>query len=131
MDGSVRVVKRATINPKSIPGLLKEDIECFLTPDTAVFFERFDCVEFLQQDPFTWQESDSCKEGLEIVSELTVVNATAERGVKLMEDYNKLITKNEVVKDYRSRFPDHKKKDFFVVILIILEINDYILLGIY
>lgn len=51
------------------------------------------------------------------VNNLRVVNDLAERGVKLMEDYNKLISKNEeqkhyllqVVSQYRHKFPDCKK----------------------
>ena len=52
---------------------------------------------------------------------LRVVNESAERGVKLMEDYNKLFTKNEpqkqyvlrIVSDYRRKFPGYKKETLF------------------
>lgn len=51
--------------------------------------------------------------------DLTVVNDCAERGVKLIEDFNKLLTKDEedlqfllqVVSSYREKFPSHAKKD--------------------
>lgn len=50
---------------------------------------------------------------------LTVVNDPAERGVKLIEDYNQLLTKDEedlqfllqVVSEYRKKFKSHAKKD--------------------
>lgn len=50
---------------------------------------------------------------------LTVVNDPAERGVKLMEDYNRCLTKDEEdlqgllqeVSEYRKQFPSHAKKD--------------------
>lgn len=48
---------------------------------------------------------------------MRVVNDIAERGVALMEEYNKLHTNNEeqkqylllLVKDYRQKYPDSNK----------------------
>jgi hypothetical protein len=53
-----------------------------------------------------------------MVKKLKVVNDIAERGVKLIKDYNECLTKNEeqkqfilqIVSDYRRRFPDCNKK---------------------
>lgn len=52
------------------------------------------------------------------LNKLKVVNDTAERGVKLMQDYNKNLTTKEsefqnllqVVKEYTSKFPFNTKK---------------------
>lgn len=52
-----------------------------------------------------------------MVQQLKVVNDTAERSIKLIEDYNSIITKNEdqkqfllqVVRNYRQKYPDSKK----------------------
>lgn len=74
-------------------------------------------MEFLDIDPKLWNENDQYKKGKKLVNNLHVVNDIAERGVKLIEDYNKLMTKNEdqkqyllqVVSEYRQRFPDCKK----------------------
>jgi len=52
-------------------------------------------LDFLDLDPKLWNENDQYKKGKELVNNLTVVNDNAKRGVKLIEDYNKLITKNE------------------------------------
>ena len=54
----------------------------------------------------------------EIICGLKVVNDIAERGVRLMDEYNKLITNDEeqkqyllqVVKDYRSSLPNKNKQ---------------------
>lgn len=58
------------------------------------------------------------QQAVEIIHHLQVVNDTAERGFKLMEEYNSILTKNEdqkqfvsqVVKDYRYLFPDCEKE---------------------
>lgn len=112
-------VKRVVIKAHDIPEVLEKGIEYFVTAKTATFFERFNISrDFMQTDPSTWSEKDTFKKCFQIVTKLKVVNDTAERGVKLMEDYNKLITRNEdqkqyllqVVQDYRRRFPDSKKE---------------------
>lgn len=64
-----------------------------------------------------WNQNKHYKKGKELVNNLRVVNDVTERGVKLIEDYNKLISKNEeqkqyllqVVSEYRHKFPDCKK----------------------
>ncbi|KYN10007.1 hypothetical protein ALC57_17866, partial [Trachymyrmex cornetzi] len=68
--------------------------------------------------PFDWPENEEFKNGLETVKKLKVVNDTAERAVKLIQDYNACLTKNEeqkqfilqVVSDYKRCFPDAKKE---------------------
>lgn len=64
-----------------------------------------------------WDENVDFQKGLEIVNTFRVTNDTAERGVKLMEEYNKVLTKNEeqkqyvlqVVEDYRRKYPNSLK----------------------
>lgn len=49
------------------------------------------------------------------------MNDTAERGVKLMQDYNNILSRSEeqkqyilqIVKDYRLRFPNCNKETLF------------------
>ncbi|KAK9688536.1 hypothetical protein QE152_g35270 [Popillia japonica] len=45
-------------------------------------------MEFLQTDPGLWKDDVNCKMGQEILSKLQVVNDTAEREVKVMEEFN-------------------------------------------
>ena len=55
---------------------------------------------------------------MNIVHQMKVVNDIAERGVRLMDEYNSILTNNEeqkqyllqVVKEYRSRIPDKNKR---------------------
>lgn len=52
-----------------------------------------------------------------MVQQLKVVNDTAERSMKLIENYNSIITKNEdqkqfllqVVRNYHQKYPNRKK----------------------
>ena len=75
-------------------------------------------TEFLLNDPADWSENLSFQNALQMVSKLKTVNDTAERGIKLIEDYNSILTTNEeqkqfvlqVVSDYRKIFPDCKKE---------------------
>ena len=64
-----------------------------------------------------WDKNEDFQKGLNIVNNLHVTNDTAERGVKLMEEYNMVLTKNEdqkqyvlqVIDDYRRKYPNSLK----------------------
>jgi len=65
----------------------------------------------------SWSGLDEYKKAQEIASSLHVTNDTAERGVKLVSDYTKILTTDElqlqfllqVVEEHRARFPDMRK----------------------
>ena len=65
-------------------------------------------------EPEKWAEHVAFIKGRKLLSKLTVTNDVAERGVGLMTQYNKLITKNEkekqnlllIVQDNRQSIPD-------------------------
>jgi len=73
---------------------------------------------FLLESPSSWQTNTSLLKAKNALSTLTVVNDTAERGVKLMQDFHGLITIEEeqkqfllrCVQEHRRMFPDCKKK---------------------
>src|SRR6218665_2418004 len=82
------------------------------------FYQRFGISsDFLDSDPQTWELRDDYKAALETVSQLKVVNDSAERGVALIEEYTSIITRKEnqkqyflqVVQDHRRKFSDCKK----------------------
>lgn len=54
--------------------------------------------------PSTWKNNAEYKQGIEIFRKLKVVNDTAERAVKSMEDFNKISSKNEEQKQYILQF---------------------------
>ena len=72
----------------------------------------------LMKDPAHWGEDESFKNALGLAKGFTVVNDRAERGVALIQDFNKTLTKDEeqlqfllqVVSDHRRLFPDCTKE---------------------
>ena len=118
-ESSNKNVKRLQIQIDKLPEIFKKGIEQFVSSTTKAFFKRFELDDqFLQTEPSTWSENRSFIKALELVKKLRVVNDTAERSIQLMDEYNKLFTKNEeqtqyvlhIVKEYRQKFPDHKKQ---------------------
>ncbi|KAL4150130.1 hypothetical protein QTP88_003964 [Uroleucon formosanum] len=110
--------KRIILKPNEIYDYANKDINDFISIQSSNFFNRFGIpMDFLDLDPKLWNENDQYKKSKELVNNINVVNDIAERGVKLIEDYNKLLTKNEdqkqyllqVVSEYRQQFPDCKK----------------------
>lgn len=111
--------KRIQLKLNGVEQFVDKTLVDFITPNTVRFFNRFKISRnFLHEDPHLWADDDEFLEGLLIVNRLAVVNDSAERAVKLMEDYNKVLTKDEqqkqfllqVVSDYRQKFPSHTKQ---------------------
>lgn len=107
--------KRIALDPSQVQSKALED---FVTSNTLRFFQIMDLPHsFLDIDVDNWSTNDdytSCKRA---VVNLRVVNDLAERGVALMEEYNKIIVNDEqqkqfllqVVKRYRQIYPDRNK----------------------
>jgi len=74
-------------------------------------------THFLHDEPEEWINNTAYNEGANIVAHIKVVNDTAERGVKLIEEYNSILTKDEeqkqyllqIVIDYKIKYPDSNK----------------------
>ena len=112
-------MKRIKVKINRIPEIIDNGIEQFVSNKTRQFFSRFGLSdEFLIIDPSQWHNNEDFVNALSLVKNLNVVNDPAERGVKLMKDYNNLFTKNEqqkqsvlqVVSTYRQKFPDSRKQ---------------------
>jgi len=96
-------------------------LEQFCTSNSKKLFDilRIPCG-FLTQEPSQWQEDNSYQQAANVVAGLAVCNDRAERGVALIQDYNKKLTAGEeqlqfllqVVVDHRHRFPNCKKATF-------------------
>lgn len=72
-----------------------------ITYKSIKLFDRFDIqTNFSSLDPIYWEENEEYKKAKEIVGSLKVVNDTTERHVKLMEEFNCKITKNEEQKQF-------------------------------
>lgn len=73
---------------------------------------------FLQKPVSTWEEDVAYLEAKRKVLSLRAVNDTAERAVKLMQDFHGLITAKEeqkqfllrCVQEHRNLYPDCKKE---------------------
>lgn len=88
----------------------------------SVFVHRFFEIlgldtDFLDVDVSDWAGHHSYIQGQQTVAGLRVVNDHAERAVKLLQDYNKVLTKSEeqlqdlllTVSAHRRTLPDVKK----------------------
>ena len=73
---------------------------------------------FLANDPSNWDEDHSFQDAMHKVKDLAVVNDRAERGIALIQEFNKKLTTGEeqlqfllqVVSEHRRQFPDCNKK---------------------
>jgi hypothetical protein len=104
--------------------VIKNGLEQFITAKTKNFFKRFNISQdFLSKNPAEWNDDPQYRETKEMLKKLKVVNDTAERGVQLMETFNKKFTKDEeelqyvlqIVENYRKQFPNYKKETLVTV----------------
>lgn len=98
--------------------LADKQLSDFITTNTKAFFTILGVPQsFLLKPPETWNDNEDFKIAERIVRSLKVVNDTAERGVKLIQDFNQILTKDEdqkqyllqVVQEHRKLYPDSKK----------------------
>ena len=119
IDTSENSVKKFEIFPNGVENFLTKDIENFISQKTRGFFDRFSIpMDFSQKDPLEWEDDNSFQIELEIIKKNLVVNDIAERGVgKLMEDYNKILSRSEeekqyilqIISEHRKKYPDSMK----------------------
>lgn len=98
--------------------LLNHTLSDFVSSNTEMFFARIGIsLEFLISDPITWETNKEYQDGLKICRQMSVTNDSAERGVKFMKDYNRILTNDEeekqlllqIVEAYRRKYPTYKK----------------------
>jgi len=114
-EGTEHPVKRITLEPDIF---LRKNLEDFVTDNTRKFFDILGISsQFFNKDVDHWDEDEDYKKSKAIVQSMRVVNDIEERGVALMEEYNKLHTTNEeqkqfillLIKQFRQKYPDRKK----------------------
>lgn len=90
----------------------------FVSQNTSKFFVAMQTnTAFLQEDPYSWDSSESYNTSCHRAQQLKVVNDAAERGVSLIQNFNSVITNQEeqkqyllqVVERHRQHFPESKK----------------------
>lgn len=116
-ESNTVALKKYALNSNQIEHFVKMNLHDFITPSSMEFFNRFNIsVSFLASDPSTWEHNDSYNAAKERICKVSVVNDNAERGVKLMGDFNQM-TRDEndtqfllqVVSEYRKRYPKYTK----------------------
>lgn len=78
---------------------------------TRCLLQRLSIGEsFLVLTSDKWNEDESYRQGRERIKKLQVTNDTAERGVKLFADFNKLITNDEEEKQLLMQVVEENRK---------------------
>ena len=89
---------------------------------SVLLFQRFrftiDDVQFLRRAQRQWCKSDSYQRPERLVFNIKVTNDTAERGIKILEDYKDVLTTHNeqrnmilhCVESIRQKYPDFRKK---------------------
>jgi len=94
-------------------------LESFLSTNSRAFFQRLEfSTDFLAENPSEWDRRNDYQQMVQKVKSLKCVNDFAERGVALVQSYNKLLTKDEaelqfilqVVDEHRQKYPDTLKR---------------------
>lgn len=116
-----RDLKRITIMKKSYQELLSKDLSYFVTQGSRFIFDLFHIsMDFLDKDPSEWESDLDFQHGLQMLTELKVVNDVAERGVALIQEFNGLFTKDEdqlqhallIIKKHRQQYPTPNLQNF-------------------
>lgn len=115
-----KITLKRGVSIEDLRSFTSKNLSDFVTEATLTFFNNFRIsTEFLLEDPSTWNSNQVYLEGSSFCHGLHVVNDLAERGVKLMTDYNSILTKDEdaeqyllqVVENYRREYPTSRKSD--------------------
>ncbi|ESN93475.1 hypothetical protein HELRODRAFT_184502 [Helobdella robusta] len=94
-------------------------VKDFVSSNTMQFFAILVLPHsFLSKRPSEWREDEQYKKAFEVVSGIKPVNDFAERGVALMQDFNRAIVSSEEQKQYllqvveyhRTQYPNPKKE---------------------
>ncbi|XP_050530606.1 uncharacterized protein LOC126899603 [Daktulosphaira vitifoliae] len=110
--------KRIVVGVNEIYDFKNKNIDDFISTESKKLFERYDIeTDFLNINPLSWKDNSQYIRGKIIVNNLKVINDLAERGVKLIEEYNNILTKDEaqkqyllqIVTEYRRCFPNCNK----------------------
>lgn len=120
VDDEIEKNNRLKISVSQLSWFREQELSDFVTPHALSLFDRFKLSRrFLKKDASSWEHDKEYLKAKSVLKSLTVVNDSAERGVKLIEDYNKHLTKDEedlqfllqAVSQYRKQFPSYAKKD--------------------
>ena len=79
-----------------IPNFINRHLPVELVNSKQIkLFNRSGITDFLSVDPILWKENEGYKRAKNRIGSIKVVNVTTESHVKLMEEFNSKIAKNE------------------------------------
>lgn len=100
-----KIQKKLILKYDDIQQFLKDDDETILCKlvcqSSKNMFKRFNLSdEFIKIHPNSWNNQSEYKEAEAVIKNIKVVNDAAERGIKLIEEFNTSITYDEDQKQY-------------------------------
>lgn len=111
--------KKVTVYQKDVPKYANKELDDFVSCESLNLFKRINLEPcFLKKDVESWENDENYLKAKDVFGKLAVVNDSAERGIKLITEYSRILTKDEdhrqlilqIVKDFRENYPDVKKK---------------------
>ncbi|CAH1110777.1 unnamed protein product [Psylliodes chrysocephalus] len=95
-EETIIIEKRRKEDRNSSEIFLNKNMSDFVSKQSMKLFDKFDLpYDFLDKDVLMWPDNESYKENLDFFEKLKVANDVAERGVALVEEYNRCLTKYE------------------------------------
>ena len=80
---------------------------------TKTLFARFSInINFLSKNPTTWNDDPGYESGLEKLQKTVVMNGIAESGVKLIQEYNTILTKDETEKQFVLQLVNENRENY-------------------
>lgn len=124
-DEEESIPKKLQLKKESLTNFISRDfsdiLEELVSKNTIKIFLRFGIsTDFLKLDPLSWHNLEEYKRGQNIVKNLSVVNDSAERGIKLIQEYHGKITHDE-----------EQKQHLLKVIMVYLLFHHILLIFIY
>lgn len=111
--GSKKREIRHVIKAESYDSILASDLSAFITKSSKCLFDRFDLnYDFPSTSPDLQEDNESYQQCLKVLTDLKVVNDTAERGVALLQHFTDCLTKDEEQKQYVLQFVSQHRKEY-------------------
>lgn len=113
--------KKIILSKNQLDTICSKDISDFITKRTLEFFNQLKLSsDFLNIAPEHWAENDSYKLCCDTIKSIKCVNDIAERGIALIQKYNRTLTKDEeqkqfilqIVQLHRQQYPNCNKLNF-------------------
>lgn len=100
VDEDEEIPKKLTMRKENLSKFISRDLltilEDLFSKNSKKVFKRFGIsTDFFIKDAHSWNDCDEYKRGKNIVKKLNVVNDSAERGIKLVQEYQGKITNDE------------------------------------